>query len=246
MDDGGTLVDDDGTLVDVVDVEPEPTDANDDTTTDDEVEVEVDGTTVDVVLDDVTGTEVDVVLDDVDVELEEVLVVDDVLDDATGTLVVVLDVVEVVLVDDATGTLDVEDVDDVDDDVLDVVDVDDVLDDVVLVDVVLVDGNNAGSHTPGRPNVTDSTGPANDGGTTNNGTPTAAATSNATRNRKPPNMTSKNYRQRPAAVHPIHHKTQRKREIPEHTAPGFQRWWRGWDLNPRPSGYENRARRLHS
>ncbi|MGA1703949.1 MAG: hypothetical protein ACO4A1_03395, partial [Ilumatobacteraceae bacterium] len=80
---------------------------------------------------------------------------------------------------------DVDDELDVVDDVLDEV----VLVDVVLVDVVLVDGNNAGSHTPGRPNVTDSTGPANDGGTTNNGTPTAAATSNATRNRKPPNMT---------------------------------------------------------
>ena len=174
--DTGTAVVDDvvdiGTVVDV-EVEPEPTDENDDTTTDDEVV----GTAVDVLVD-VTGTEVEVVLEVVlvvvlDVEdVEEVDVVEEVLVDDAGTLVVD--------VEDGTGTLDVDDV----------VLVDDVLD-VVDVDVVLVDGKNAGSHTPGRSNVTDSTGPANDGGTTNNGTPTAAATSNATRDRKPLNITLK-------------------------------------------------------
>lgn len=112
-----------------------------------------------------------------------------------GSATVVVDEVvlvdgETVVVDTETGTLDdvVEPggvVVDVDDEVDDVV-VDDVLvDDVVVDDVVLVDGSDDASHSPGRPTVTDATGPANEGGTTNRGTPTAAATNTANRKRVP-------------------------------------------------------------
>lgn len=49
----------------------------------------------------------------------------------------------------------------------------------------LVEGTDDASHNPGRPTVTDAAGPANKGGTTNRGTPTAAATNTANRKRNP-------------------------------------------------------------
>ena len=187
MDDVGDVVevvDDVGTL-DVGDVEVggtvvlEATEAKDDTAT---VDVVTEGSAT-VVVDDVdVGATVDVVVLDVEVD---VVVDDDVVVDE-----VVLVDGESVVVDTETGTLDdvVEPggvVVDVDDEVDDVV-VDDVLvDDVVVDDVVLVDGSDDASHSPGRPTVTDATGPANEGGTTNRGTPTAAATNTANRKRVP-------------------------------------------------------------